>query len=208
MTSVSPSPTSKQRGRPSHGRERTLRAAYDLFSKGGFRATGIDAIIASAGIARMTFYRHFSSKDDLVLAFLEEHERLWTNEWLRKEVLRRHADPRARLLCIFDLFHEWFHRRRFDGCPFTRTLLEAERATPIHHAAARHLSNVRVFIKELATKAELRSVHDFASIWHMLMNGSIVAASEGNREAAREARRAGAILLTAWSRRGSRATAP
>jgi AcrR family transcriptional regulator len=204
MSSVSPSPAAKRRGRPSHGRERILRAAYDLFSRNGLRATGIDAIILSAGIARMTFYRHFNSKNDLVLAFLDEHEQRWTIGWLKKEVLQRHADPKARLLGVFDLFHEWFHQRRFSGCPFIRTLLEAEHASSIHRAAAKHLVNVRSFVEDLAKKAGLGDPGGFAATWHLVMQGSITAAMEGNLDAARDAKRAAAILLAAWGRRGAR----
>lgn len=91
----------------------------------------------------MTFYRNFTSKDDLVLVFLREHERRWTNEWLKKETLRRYADPRAQLLGIFDLFNEWFRQRCFDGCPFIRTLFEAGQGTTIQRAAGQHISNVR-----------------------------------------------------------------
>ena len=79
-----------------NARERILAAAYDLFAHRGIQAVGIDAIIERSGVARQTLYRHFASKQDLVLAFLERREELWTKDWLQSEVERRSADPEKR----------------------------------------------------------------------------------------------------------------
>jgi AcrR family transcriptional regulator len=87
-------------------RERLLAAAYELFSQQGVRATGVDAIIDRSGVARQTIYRHFASKQDLVLAFLERREALWTKDWLQSEVKRRASSSGQRLLAVFDLFDE------------------------------------------------------------------------------------------------------
>src|SRR3977135_4369289 len=105
-------------------REKVLDAAYGLFSRQGIRAVGVDAIIARAGVAKMTFYRHFPSKEDLVLAFLERREQLWTREWLEKQIKQRATTPREQLIAIFDLFEEWFERDDFEGCPFISAMLE------------------------------------------------------------------------------------
>src|SRR3954471_18887915 len=94
--------------RPLGARERVLDAAYELFSQRGIQAVGIDAIIESSGVARQTLYRHFGSKQELVLAFLEMREQRWTQEWLRADVEARTTDPRERLLTIFDVFDGWF----------------------------------------------------------------------------------------------------
>src|SRR5262245_62153820 len=91
-------------------RERILDAAYDLFSRQGIRAVGIDAVIERSDVARMTLYRHFASKDALALAFLERREERWTQGWLQHEVEARATDPAERLLAIFDVFDEWFQR--------------------------------------------------------------------------------------------------
>ena len=86
------------------GRERVLATAYDLFSRHGTRAVGVDRIIAESGVAKMTLYRNFASKDDLILAFLERREERWTREWLQSEAVRRGATPAERMLAIFDVF--------------------------------------------------------------------------------------------------------
>lgn len=103
---------------PAKARERVLAVAYDLFSRRGIRAVGVDNIIGQAGVAKMTLYRHFPSKNDLILAFLQRREELWTHRWVEDEVKRRASAPSERLLTIFDVFHEWFQRSDFEGCSF------------------------------------------------------------------------------------------
>jgi AcrR family transcriptional regulator len=179
-------------------RERVLGAAYDLFSRQGIRAVGIDTIIARAGVAKMSFYRHFPSKDELVLAFLQKREQLWTHEWLEAEVNRRAATSRERLLAIFDVFDEWFQQEDFEGCSFINVLLEiAEPSHPTRQATTSHLANIRVFLRALADGAGVPRSDDFARKWHILMKGSIVAAGEGDRLAARRAQDVGRLLLAA-----------
>ena len=179
-----------------HGaRERILDSSYDLFSRRGVRDVGIDEVIDHAGVAKATLYRHFSSKDDLVLAFLERRERLWTLGWVDVEARRRGDTPEAQLLAIFDAFDEWFHRDDFEACAFVNILLEMGPSHPTGVACARHLENIRVVISKLADEAGLREPETFAHSWHILMNGSIVAASEGDEDAARRAQHMGRALI-------------
>ena len=77
------------------GRDRILDTAYELFSRHGTRAVGVDRIIAEAGTAKMTLYRNFTSKDELIVAFLAAREERWTRGWLQAEVERRADDPRG-----------------------------------------------------------------------------------------------------------------
>src|SRR6202165_3361696 len=79
-----------------------LDTAFEVFSRNGIRAVGIDRIIADAGIAKATLYRHFASKEQLVLAFLDLRERRWTREWLEAESESRAATQQERLLIVFD----------------------------------------------------------------------------------------------------------
>jgi AcrR family transcriptional regulator len=177
-------------------RRRILDAAYDLFSQQGVRAVGVDAIIERSGVARMTLYRHFGSKDALVLAFLERREKLWTKEWLQAEVERRAADPADRLLAVFDVFDEWFHREDFEGCSFINVLLEiGDPASELHRASADHLARIRGFVASLAANAGIADPEALAHKWHILMKGAIVAAGEGDRSAARRAREVAALVL-------------
>ncbi len=198
---VLPRRQGKPGGGVSEARERVLTAAYELFSRQGVRAVGIDTIIARADVAKMTFYRHFHSKDELVLAFLQRREQLWTHEWLEAQVESRAATPGDRLLAIFDVFDEWFQRDDFEGCSFINVLVEAfEAGNPVRRATTLHLANIRVFLRGLAAAAGVSDSDDFARKWHVLMKGSIVAAGEGDRLAARRAREMGQLLLAAERR--------
>jgi AcrR family transcriptional regulator len=177
-------------------RERLVKAAYELFARNGVQAVGVDAIIERSGVARQTLYRHFGSKQELVLAFLERREEVWTYGWLATEVQRRERDPRRRLLAIFDVFDEWFRRPDFEGCSFINVMLEHPAADhPLHVAAAGYLARIRALLEELAGDAGVADPASFAREWHILMKGSIVAAGEGDLEAARRAKRIGRVLL-------------
>ena len=90
-------------------RERILNTAYELFLERGVRAVGINEIISTANVAKATFYAHFPSKDDLVLAFLERRRELFTVGFVAAEVCRRGGTPEEQLLAIFDILDEWFH---------------------------------------------------------------------------------------------------
>src|ERR1700674_1037252 len=105
-------------------RERIDNAAYELFSRQGVRAVGVDAIVARSGVAKRTLYLHYPSKEKLVLAFLLRREELWTRAWLQEGLKRRAGPPTERLLGIFDFFDRWFHRSDFEGCAFVKVLLE------------------------------------------------------------------------------------
>jgi AcrR family transcriptional regulator len=168
-------------------RQRILDSAYDLFSRHGIRGVGVDEVIARAGVAKATLYRHFSSKDELALAFLEQRERLWTRGWVEAEARRRAATPEEQLLAIFDLFDEWFARSDFEACSFINVLLELGREHPAGQACVGHLENIRTVVSTLAEEAGLREPDAFARSWHILMKGSIISAAEGDRDAAKRA---------------------
>jgi len=185
-----PAPTSE-------ARQRILDHAYELFSHRGVRAVGVDELIDSAGVAKATFYKHFPSKDDLVLAFLKQREKRWTKEWVEAEAKRRGDDPEEQLLAIFDLFDEWFHKDDFEGCSFINVFLEfnGTDGEKLARASAAHLENIREVVRTLAEEASLRDPAGFAMSWHILMKGSIVQAGEGDLEAARRAKALGQLLI-------------
>jgi AcrR family transcriptional regulator len=177
-------------------RDQILDTAYDLFSQHGVRAVGVDRIVAESGVAKMSLYRHFPSKDALVLSFLQEREERWTNDWLTAEVKRRTASPAKRMLAIFDVFGEWFRLPDFEGCSFINVLLEFDdRTSAVHLASVQHLRNIRSFVRGLASDAGAGDPEALAHQWHILMKGSIVAAGEGDQLAAGRAQEMGRLLL-------------
>jgi AcrR family transcriptional regulator len=181
---------------PLEPRQRILESAYDLFSRRGIRAVGVEEVIERAAVAKATLYRHFPSKDELVLAFLRRREELWTHEWVEDEARRRGGTPEESLLAIFDLFDEWFHGDGFEGCSFVNVLLEtADLEHPVGRASATHLENIRGVLRTLASEAGLRDVDEFALSFHILMKGSIVQAAEGDRDAAKRAQAMARLVI-------------
>ena len=177
-------------------RERIDECAYELFSARGTRAVGVDEIIARSGVAKRTLYRHYPSKNDLILSFLRRREELWTRGWLKAEVARRGGLPGDRLLAIFDVFAKWFRRADFEGCSFINVLLEIDDVQhPVRIATVAHLATIRAFLSQLAHEAGIVQADDFARQWHILMKGSIVAAGEGDKRAAVRAQAIGRLLL-------------
>jgi AcrR family transcriptional regulator len=179
-------------------RTRILDAAYELFSRNGIHAVGIDRIIAEAPVAKATLYHHFTSKEDLVGAFLDLRGKRWTIDWLQAEVERRATSGEDRILVIFDVLHEWFNRPDFEGCSFINTLLEVrDRADPVHQAAIRHLDSIRTLLERYAGQAGATNPGNVAHQLQILMMGAIVAANRGDGQAARRARALAVPLLDA-----------
>lgn len=177
-------------------KERIDQTAYDLFSRHGVRAVGVDTVAARSGVTKRTLYRHYPSKTELALAFLRRRDELWTRSWLQREVERRGGSPSARLLAVFDVFDGWFRRSDFEACAFTKVLLEHDdRAHPVRNAVEGHIGTIFALIKRLAETTGVRNAEELARQWQMLMMGSIIAAYAGDRNAARRARKVGQLLL-------------
>lgn len=184
------------RARPSDARQRILDSAYELFSRRGIRAVGVEEVITSADVAKATLYRHFPSKDDLVLAFLEQRELRWTRQFVEAGARERGASAEERLLAIFDVFDDWFQQEDYEGCSFIKVLLETgDREQPVGSASAQHLENIRTILRTLADEADVRDPEEFAFSWHLLMEGAIVQAAEGDRRAAQRAKTIARLVL-------------
>lgn len=181
--------------RSASARERILSTAYELFSHRGIRDVGIDEVIERAGVAKATLYRHFPSKDALVLAFLERREQLWTHDFVEAGARKRGRTAEQRLLAIFDVFDEWFRTADFEACSFINVLLELGPRHSVGKATIDHLENIRGVVRSLAEEAGLRDVESFARSWHILMKGSIISAAEGDLGAAKRAQKMAATLI-------------
>jgi len=168
-------------------RQRVLDAAYDLFTRRGIGAVETTEVGERAGVDAATVQDLFESKDELALAVLAQRERLWTYGFVAVEAQRRGFTPETRLLAVFDAFDEWFRRDDFEACTFINALLELGSDEPAGRASIVHLQNIRNVLRELAEEAGLRDVDDFVRSFHILMKGSIVAAAEGDTDAAKRA---------------------
>jgi AcrR family transcriptional regulator len=177
-------------------RERILDTAYELFTQRGIRAVGVDEVIARSGVAKATLYKHFRSKNDLALAFLDRREQVWTRDFIEAGSARRATDPEGQLLAIFDMLGEWYLRRdSFKECSFMSVLLEMGNDHVVGQACVRHLANLRAMVAGRAAAAGLVQPEEFALSFHILMEGSIISASEGDRQAARRAQAMARVLI-------------
>lgn len=166
-----------------------------MFSRRGIRDVGVDELIRASGVAKATFYRHFPSKDALVLAFLKRRDELWMMGSVVPEARSRAENPEDQLLAIFDVYHQWFQDEDFEACSFVKVLLEMGAAHPLGKASIEYLGRIRQQVRILADEAGLEDSEAFALSWHILMKGSIIAAAEGDKQAARRARRMAAGLI-------------
>jgi AcrR family transcriptional regulator len=177
-------------------RERILNAAYDLFSRRGIHAVGIDEVIDRASVAKATLYRHFATKNDLVLAVLQRREEIWTHGLIEAQSEQRGTTPEEQLLAIFDVMHDWFQLRDgYEGCSFINVLLELGADHPAGQASIAHIDHVRDIVRRRALAAGLTDVEDFASSWHILMKGAIVLAAVGDLNAAQRAQKMALTLI-------------
>jgi AcrR family transcriptional regulator len=157
-------------------RERILQAASRLFYMQGFHATGIDRIIAEAGVAKMSLYQHFRSKEELIAAFLDRRDDYWC-DWLAGRVAALATAPRARLLAAFDALGEWFESPDFRGCAFINAAVEFPDAQHSARVASKeHKERVHTYFKGLAEAAKLSQASELAAQLALLVEGAIVTA--------------------------------
>lgn len=175
--------------------ERILSVAYELFSRRGVRDVGVNELIERSGVAKATFYRHFPSKDSLVLAFLERRDQVWTVDAIVSEARRRATTPLGQLMAIFDVFGDWFRREDFEACSFVNVLLEMGPAHPLGQASIDYLAKIRGHVQALAEEAGLVRAEEFALSCHILMKGSIISATEGDLQAAQRAQQMAGWLV-------------
>jgi AcrR family transcriptional regulator len=181
---------------PSSKRDQLIEAALKTFYKDGFHATGVDKVIEEAGVARMTLYKHFKSKDQLILATLRRRDEEFRNSFMRT-VERAAPTPRERLLAIYDTLQDWFKGKYFSGCMFINASAEyGDRDNPIHRAAAEHKNLILAYVTQLATDAGAEAPEKLAHGLMFLMEGSIVMAYVADDlEAAERAKQSAEALM-------------
>jgi len=156
-------------------REQLLDTAARLFYQHGYRAIGVDTIVAESGVGKMTLYRHFPSKDDLIVAYLKDsNEGFWA--WFNEATqFARH--PREQLVAFFLALEKLAKKPTCYGCPFLNVATEfPERDYPGHQVALEHKQAVRARFRELAQQAGARSPELLADQLFLLMDGAFMAA--------------------------------
>ena len=179
-------------------RDHLVDTALELFHRDGFHATGIDRILAESGVAKMTLYKHFKSKDELILAALRRRDERFRN-WLMREIERLDKTPRGRLLAVFDALAAYCEMLHFGGCFFVNAAAEyGSREDPIHVAAAEHKRLVFTYVRGLAAAAGAADADTLARQITLLMEGAIVTAYvAGIADTAGQAKDAAQILIAA-----------
>ena len=177
-------------------RERILDAASTAFYRRGIRAVGVNSVIADAGVAKATLYRHFPSKDALVQAFLERRDRRW-REWFAGAVVRLAPDPADRPLAVFDALDEWFASDDFRGCAFINAAVEiTDPDHPARAAVREHERLLAEHITRLCREATLDDPEGASAALFLLVEGAIVCALvEGSAAPAGRARAAAERLI-------------
>jgi AcrR family transcriptional regulator len=179
--------------------QQLIDAAVELFDERGYRATGIDAILERAGVAKMTLYKHFGTKDELIVAALRAADER-SRAWMIAEIERRAADPRDRMLALFDFARDWVTGESFRGCMFIRAAGEfagepGEGGDPVHAACAEHLRLITRFIEGLAVQAGARDPGGLSLQLILLFQGVLAAGQSGGGGAMIDSARAAAGTL-------------
>jgi AcrR family transcriptional regulator len=157
-------------------REQILEVAGRLFFQHGYRAIGIDLVIAEAGVAKATLYRHFPSKDDLIAAYLEDMNRqFWV--WFEEGVAEHPNSPREGLVAVFYRLQKLVTTPTCWGCPFLMAVSEfPSREHRGHQVAVANKLAVRARLLEMAQEAGIQNPSRLANQLHLMMDGAWSAA--------------------------------
>ena len=181
-------------------REHILDVATGLFYKHGLRNVGIDRIIAESGIARMTLYNHFKSKDLLIEEYLRRASSRWM-KWYAGKIDRATDDPRERVLAAFSVLDGWFRSRDFRGCSVTNAMVElADEAHPAAEVKEEYHEGLRRLFTGLATDAGVAGEErdELVEQLVVVLRGAMTTALvEGPQGVAARARRTAEHLLDA-----------
>lgn len=157
-------------------RDHLLAVAQRMFCTAGFHAVSIDAIIDEAGVARMTVYKNFSSKEDLIVATLAKED-LSFREWLAESIELRSKRPEDRIKRLFQALAERFASDGYYGCAFIRASIEfPDQTHPVHRAAKAHKEMIRSYLRGLAAESGAENPLALSEQLYLLFEGAITAA--------------------------------
>jgi AcrR family transcriptional regulator len=187
---------------PRSGRERLVAIAVDLFYTHGFGAVGVDRIIDEAGVTKTTFYKHFESKDELMVAAVQRRDEWESQAWGRAARSLAGDDPAKQLLAMIDVMDLWFNDPDFHGCLFMNTAAEFPNPhDPVHRAAAAYRERTREARRDLAKAAgaDASAAETFADCYSALIEGALVMRhTHGRNDAARVIRPVVEQLIQAY----------
>ncbi|WP_432452332.1 MULTISPECIES: TetR/AcrR family transcriptional regulator [unclassified Agarivorans] len=184
-------------------RDQLIDTAQRLFYQHGFRATGIDAVLAESGVAKKTLYNHFKSKEELIIATLTRRDQQFM-DLLQAEVKRLtskqdFAPQLAPIMAFFDGLNHWINSDSFFGCMFINASAEYPRHNdPVHITCATHKEQVINFIEDLLSDLQLNHSAAIARQLSILVDGAIVGAhTTGDYHSPLDAKAIAQVILTA-----------
>ncbi|MEY8838265.1 TetR/AcrR family transcriptional regulator [Cribrihabitans sp. XS_ASV171] len=179
-------------------RDELVRKALEVYYRDGFHATGMDRLVAETGVSKTSMYKHFRTKEDLILAVLRLRDENFRN-WLYRRMEELETTPEGQLLASFDALGEWFSQEGFRGCMFVKAGAEfQEKGHPIHAQASEHKRLLAEHYTALAEAAGARQPELLARQLLILKEGAIAGAVLLNgAEAARDAKAAARIIMKA-----------
>lgn len=164
-------------------RERILDTASRLFYQEGIRAVGIDRVVAESGVAKMSLYHHFGSKDDLVVEHLKRRHERWA-QWFHEAIDQRLSDGRGHVEAFFDALGEWIDLQNHRGCPFINATLElVDHNDTARHVVDQHRAFVREFLSQQLEADGVSPTETLLSQLNLLIDGAIIGSVMGNVEA-------------------------
>ncbi|MGD1925153.1 MAG: TetR/AcrR family transcriptional regulator [Paracoccaceae bacterium] len=177
-------------------RDELVRKALEIFYRNGFHATGMDMLAAESGVSKTSIYKHFRTKEDLILAVLRLRDENFRN-WLFRRMDELGTTPREKLLAIFDALDEWFGERGFKGCMFIKASAEyQDPEDAIHAQSSEHKRLLYDHVVESTKQLDVASPEGLAQQLLLLKEGAIVMAVLGRgRDAARDAKAAAKGLI-------------
>lgn len=178
-------------------KDKVFQTASRMFYQHGYRAIGVDTIAAESGVGKMTLYRHFPTKDDLIVAFLKNHDEIfWSNF---EGAIKDAPTAREKLLASFEGLQMYVQSPACYGCPFLNVATEyPETDYPGHQVALAHKQSVRERFRQLAKEAGAKKPNVLADQLFLLMDGAYMASRMfGSKNPAAHVAEAARILIDA-----------
>jgi AcrR family transcriptional regulator len=197
MTPTATSAPQAVRTPAGHAREKILATAFRLFYAQGLRAAGIDTIIAESGVAKATFYKYFPAKDDLILAYLEKVDGVWSGQ-LHAAAEAAGSDPADQLVGLFDALASACRRDGYRGCAFINAAAESASGTRVHARTVAHKQHILAWVRGLAEQAGARNPDQLARSLTLVLDGGLASGVlDADPDAAVAARATAAQLVAA-----------
>jgi AcrR family transcriptional regulator len=177
-----------------------VTGAMKVFYQYGFHASGMDLVAKEVGISKTSIYKHFRTKEELILAVLELRDKQFRS-WLVSFVEKRASTPKEQILAIFDALNEWFNQKDYKGCLFIKASAEYQSLNdPIHISSAKHKKSIVNYIEEKLKWMGVTEPKDLSEQLNLLIEGSIVVAKiSGPKNVINLAKKSASIILDSHS---------